>query len=97
MPISPISSTSAALALAQPQAIAAKSSPATASFSQALDSLSQTQNNSDALMQKLSAGENVDLADVMISAQETDVSFRVAMALRDKLVDSYHEVMRMSV
>lgn len=64
---------------------------------QALDNLSQTQNNSDALLQKLAAGESVDLHQVMIAAEQTDIGFKVAMAMRDKLVDAYHEVMRMSV
>ena len=66
-------------------------------FTQALDSLSQSQNASDALIQKLAAGENVDLHQVMIASEETDIRFRVAMAMRDKLVEAYHEVMRMQV
>ncbi|MBP7690316.1 MAG: flagellar hook-basal body complex protein FliE [Anaerolineales bacterium] len=66
-------------------------------FSQALDSLNASANSSDALIQKLAAGENVDLHQVMIASTETDIRFRVAMAMRDKLVDAYHEVMRMQV
>ena len=97
MSINPISTTATAGALLQPQSVAAKSSPAATSFTQALDALSQTQDNSDALMQQLAAGENVDIHDVMISAAQTDVTFRVALAMRDKLVDAYNEVMRMSV
>lgn len=68
-----------------------------ASFGQALQSLSDAQNASDALVQQLAAGENVDLHQVMIAAEETDISFRVALAMRDKLVEAYHEVMRMAV
>ncbi len=68
-----------------------------ATFSQALDALSQTQNNSDALLQKLAAGENVDLHQVMIAAEQTDIAFRVSLAMRDKLVEAYQEVMRMAV
>ena len=97
MSINPISSASAASALLQPQGVGAKSSPVGNSFSQALDSLNQTQANSDNLMQQLAAGENVDIQDVMLAAEQTDVTFRVAMAMRDHLVDAYNEVMRMSV
>ncbi|MBI3761198.1 MAG: flagellar hook-basal body complex protein FliE [Chloroflexi bacterium] len=68
-----------------------------ATFAQALDSLSQSQNNSDALLQKLAAGENVDLHQVMIATEQTDVAFRVALAMRDRLVEAYHDVMRMAV
>lgn len=66
-------------------------------FSDALQSLSQSQNDSDLLIQKLAAGEDVDLHNVMIAAEETDVNFRVALAIRDKLVEAYREVMRMTV
>jgi flagellar hook-basal body complex protein FliE len=83
------------------QAPAPRTNPTTtqapASFSQMLDSLSRTQNESDALMAKLAAGEEVELHQVMISAEQTDISFRVAMAIRDKLVEAYQETMRMAV
>ena len=69
----------------------------TATFQQALDGLNTTQASSDALIRQLSAGENVDLHQVMISSEEADISMRVAMAMRDKLVESYHEIMRMQV
>jgi flagellar hook-basal body complex protein FliE len=59
--------------------------------------LSQTQNNSDALLQKLAAGEEVDLHQVMIATDQTDISFRVALAIRDRLVEAYREVSRMAV
>jgi flagellar hook-basal body complex protein FliE len=68
-----------------------------ASFDSLLNSLNQSQNNSDALIQKLAAGEDVDLHQVMIATEQADISMRVALAIRDKLVDSYREVMRMSV
>jgi flagellar hook-basal body complex protein FliE len=63
----------------------------------ALNDLSHMQVTADQSIQKLAAGENVDLHQVMIAAEETDVSFRVAMAMRDKLVEAYQEVMRMQV
>ncbi len=69
----------------------------TASFSDYLDELSAQENQSDDLLKRLAAGEDVDLHDLMIASTETDVSFRVAMAIRDKLVEAYKEVMRMTV
>jgi flagellar hook-basal body complex protein FliE len=62
-----------------------------------LNSLNASQNTADTLLQQLAAGQDVDLHQVMIAAEENDVNFRVAMAIRDKLVDAYREVMRMSV
>lgn len=67
------------------------------SLTNALNGLNQMQITSDQSIQKLAAGENLDLHQVMIAAEETDVSFRVAMAMRDKLVEAYQEVMRMQV
>jgi flagellar hook-basal body complex protein FliE len=73
------------------------SAQSSVNFNELLDSLNQTQTDSDTLMQKLAAGEDVDLHQVMIASEQTDISFRVALAIRDKLVDAYREVMRMSV
>ncbi len=69
----------------------------TDAFSQVLDSLNQSQTESDTLVQKMASGEDVDLAQVMIATEENDINFRVAMSIRDKLVDAYREVMRMNV
>ena len=67
------------------------------SFGDVLNSLNESQLQADDLTQKLATGQEVDLHQVMIAAEENDVNFKVAMAIRDKLVDAYREVMRMSV
>ncbi len=66
-------------------------------FEQALQALSQSQNESDALLEKLAAGENVDLHQVMIAAEQTDINFRIAIAIRDRLVEAYREITRMNI
>jgi flagellar hook-basal body complex protein FliE len=73
------------------------SSPEGLSFSNMLDGLSQQQNQSDGLIKKLAAGEDVDLHQVMIASEQTDISFKVAIAMRDRLVEAYREVSRMGV
>jgi flagellar hook-basal body complex protein FliE len=75
----------------------AKVEPGTGAFGQVLDSLNQSQAEADNLVQQLAGGGDVDLHQVMIATEENDVNFRVAMAIRDKLVDAYREVMRMNV
>lgn len=67
------------------------------SFDQVLTSLTQSQENADSLVSSLASGGNVDLHNVMIASEENDVNFRVAIAIRDRLVDAYREVMRMSI
>jgi flagellar hook-basal body complex protein FliE len=69
----------------------------TRTFEDMLTSLNQSQLNSDALMEKLANGENVDLHSVMIGMEENNVNFNVALGIRDKLVDAYREIMRMQV
>ena len=66
-------------------------------FENMLSSLNESQTNSDALVQKLAQGENVDLHTVMIGMEENNVNFNVAMGIRDRLVEAYREIMRMQV
>jgi flagellar hook-basal body complex protein FliE len=101
MPISPIQPISIPsiqeTGLTNKVAGAANIENAGKAFSDVLNSLSASENQTGDLMQQLAAGENVELHDVMLSAEQTDVNFRVVMAIRDKLVDAYREVMRMSI
>lgn len=66
-------------------------------FQDILNSLSQSENNVDQLSESFAAGGDVDIHQIMIAAEENDINFRVAMGIRDRLVDAYREVMRMSV
>ncbi len=66
-------------------------------FEDLLNSLNESQLKSDDLVNKMALGEDVDLHDVMIALEENDINFKVALSIRDKLVDAYQEVMRMQV
>ncbi len=66
-------------------------------FDSMLQSLSETQKTSDDLMTRLAAGEDVDIHQVMIAADQADISFKIAIGIRDKLVSAYQEISRMSV
>jgi flagellar hook-basal body complex protein FliE len=66
-------------------------------FNQVLNKLNESSTNADSLVTQLASGKDVDVADVMIASTENDVNFRVAMAIRDKLVETYREVMRMNI
>ena len=41
--------------------------------------------------------EGVDLADVMVSLQKADISFRALTEVRNNLVSAYQEIMNMPV
>jgi flagellar hook-basal body complex protein FliE len=45
----------------------------------------------------LMSGENVPLHRVMIAAEEASVSFQLMVEVRNKLLESYQELMRMQV
>ncbi len=45
----------------------------------------------------LLSGKNVSLHQAMISMEEASVSFQMMVEVRNKLLDSYQELMRMSV
>ena len=45
----------------------------------------------------LLSGQNVSLHQAMISVQEANTSFQLMVAVRNKLLDSYQELMRMQI
>jgi flagellar hook-basal body complex protein FliE len=75
--------------------------PSAAGFAQALGDamgqLNSLQNQSDQLSLQLAAGQPVDLHDVVIASEETNLAFQLAVQVRNKVVESYQEVMRMQV
>lgn len=71
-------------------------------FSQVLknsiDSVNETQKSASELTEAFQSGNpNVDITQVMIALQKADVSFQAITQVRNKLVDAYQEIMRMSV
>lgn len=57
----------------------------------------QAQKTSDASMQDFLTGKTQDAHDVIIALNKADLSFRMMLEVRNKLLDSYQEVMRMQV
>jgi flagellar hook-basal body complex protein FliE len=66
-------------------------------LSQAVQDLNQTQVTADQGAAKLAAGEPVDLHQVMIGMESANLSFGLALQVRNKLLDAYQEVMRMVI
>ncbi|NRK74465.1 flagellar hook-basal body complex protein FliE, partial [Salmonella enterica subsp. enterica serovar Typhi] len=64
---------------------------------ESINSVNQAQNESDALTNKLARGENVDLSQVMIASQKASITMQATMEIRNKAVEAYQEIMRMSV
>ncbi len=55
------------------------------------------QNVADAAVNGLLSGQNVSLHQAMIAMEEASVSFQLMVEVRNRLLDSYQELMRMQV
>ncbi|MDX1504833.1 MAG: flagellar hook-basal body complex protein FliE [Spongiibacter sp.] len=64
----------------------------------AIESVNAAQQHSSSLATAYQRGdEDVSITEVMINMQKADVSFKALTEVRNKVVDAYQEVMRMSV
>ena len=64
------------------------------------DSLKQVngaQRQADDAIAALATGGNTTLHDTMLAVQQAELSFKLMMSVRNKLVEAYQEVLRMSV
>ncbi len=64
---------------------------------QSLTEVNQMQQKADAAVSALAAGEKVSLHETMIAMEQADVSFRLMMQVRNKIVEAYQEILRMQV
>lgn len=62
-----------------------------------LDSVNQLQVTADQKQQELATGGDVELHDVMLASEKASLAVDLTMQVRNKLVDAYQEIMRMSV
>ncbi|MBT2573361.1 flagellar hook-basal body complex protein FliE [Bacillus sp. ISL-51] len=62
-----------------------------------IDSLNESQVQSDHITNKLAAGKDVNLDEVMIAAQKANISLTAATEFRNKAVEAYQEIMRMQM
>jgi|SRR6185503_21149830 len=71
------------------------------SFGEVLkDSLKQVnslQQEADASIQSLATGGEASLHDTMLAIQKAELSFKLMMQVRNKIVEAYQEVIRMQV
>ncbi|MGK0290714.1 MAG: flagellar hook-basal body complex protein FliE [bacterium] len=67
------------------------------SFEKMFDEVNQSQLNADKKMEDLATGKTKDIHGTMIAMEKADVSMKLLMSVRSKLVSSYEEIMRMQV
>lgn len=64
----------------------------------AVGQVNELQQNSGDLKTAFEMGDpNVNLADVMVASQKASVAFEATLQVRNKMVEAYQEVMRMSI
>lgn len=62
-----------------------------------LDSVNNLQIQSGEMRKELATGGDVELHDVMIAAEKASISMSLTTQVRNKLLEAYQEIMRMSV
>jgi len=79
----------------------APAAPAAEGFGEALKAavgkVNDAQLAADGAVEKLQTGESRNLHEVMISLEKADISMRLLMQVRNKVIEAYQEVMRMQV
>ena len=63
---------------------------------QQVEQVDQMQKTADVSINDLASGRRKTLHETMIAVEQADISFRMLMAVRSKIVNAYQEVMRMS-
>jgi flagellar hook-basal body complex protein FliE len=63
----------------------------------AIQSVNQQQKYADGLSMQAALGKDVDVHDAVLATEEAQLSFQYALQVRNKLIEAYQEVMRMSV
>jgi flagellar hook-basal body complex protein FliE len=66
-------------------------------LSQALDSVTASQNRAEALTDGYQRGEVTDIAKVMLARQEAGIAFEATLQVRNRLLSAYQDIMRMGV
>ena len=63
----------------------------------AIHSASDTQNAADVRLGRLASGEEADIHSTMIALQEADISMRMMVSARDKVVEAYQTMMSIAI
>ncbi len=101
MSVPPIPPTAAVSAIAPtagaPGNVGSGDSPLNNVFSKLLSEANGQQIASDKAIEQLASGQTDSIHDVVLSVAKADLSFRLVLEIRNRLVEAYQEVMRMQV
>jgi len=63
----------------------------------AVNSVNTMQKDSDKKIEELATGKNHNVAEVMIAAEKADISLKLMVSVRNKIIEAYQEIMKMQV
>jgi|SRR5699024_285161 len=64
---------------------------------QAIAKVNEDQLKADKQTEMLAAGKDIDLHEVMISAQKASITMETSVQVQKKMLDAYNEIMRMQI
>ncbi len=64
---------------------------------ESLNEVNKMQLDADKSIEDLATGRSKNIHETMISMSKADIAFRMTMQVRNKVMEAYQEVMRMSV
>lgn len=64
---------------------------------ESMNKVNEAQVESDSLTSKLANGEDVELHTVMIASKKASLTMQATLEVRNKVVEAYQEMMRMSI
>jgi len=66
-------------------------------FQKAIQAANAAQIRSDEATEALAIGQTDNLHQVVLAVTQAELTFRLLIEVRNKLIDAYHEIMRMQV
>lgn len=66
-------------------------------LAESIDKANEIQMQADTAAKELIAGRNKNIHETMLMLEKADMSFRLMMQVRNKVIDAYREIMRMQV
>lgn len=64
---------------------------------QGLEAVSRSEQEADALIRAMAAGESVQPHDVMIATAKAELSVQMLVAVRDKALEAYQQIMNLQI
>ncbi len=63
----------------------------------AIKSVDSLQKDADIKIQKLATGQSTDIHGTMIASEKAEIALKFMIQVRNKIIDAYHEIMKMQV